>query len=180
MARTTKKSAKVRAKAKAVEPVEDEDEDDVVEDDDVEEAADDRVTGMDRIAQRKDTQPNWEAYSDFVVEHGGPRIKPNHIGIVLTGYHHYQKSDLAKEVREQVAAERAEKAAEREAAQQQRAKDRAAREEEKAERAAAREAKATKKTATKKTAAAASKPAGKKAAAKKTTGKRGGARKAAF
>lgn len=142
---------------------------------------------IDRVVNRKEVQPNWKAFSDFIAENGGPRIKPEHVGIVLTGYNPlFQKTDLAKQARQERGAAAAERKAEREAAREQREKDRAAKKAEAAEKKAAREQaakdKAAKKTTT--SAAKASKPTPKasagKAAAKKSPAKKKAAKKAAF
>lgn len=146
-------------------------------------------SGIERVFKKvlteKQVQPNWRAFSEYVQEHGGPSIKPEHVGVVLTGYKYFQKSDSAVEARNEASAAREERKAEREAARERLAKERAEKAAEREERKAAREkAAATKKTAVKKTAAAASKPA---AAAKKTTAgkktvakKKGSKGKAAF
>jgi hypothetical protein len=139
-------------------------------------------TGLDRVLNRDGVQPNWKAFADFIEEHGGPKINPKHVGIVLTGYKFYQRSDAAVTSREAAQAAKAEAKAEREAAREQRAADRAKAAAERKEAAAAKPAakKAVKKAAPKKTAAAASKPAAKKTAVKKTAAKKGASRKAAF
>jgi hypothetical protein len=135
-------------------------------------------SGLERVLNRDSVQPNWKAFSAFVEAAGGPKINPKHVGIVLTGYKYFQKSDAAVSAREEAASAKAEAKAEREAAAEQRAKDRAAKAE---ERETARKA-AKKATPKKTTAAAASKPkqAVKKTAAKKSAAKKGAGRKAAF
>lgn len=182
--KATKKTTGKAAKAKPAPVVED--------NTDVEESEDsERVTGIDRVIQRvvkdKNVQPNWEAFVEYVKDHGGPTLSVRDVGIVVTGYKYFQKSDHALQAREVVSQTREEARAAREAAQEQREQERAQREQEKSARAEAREAKAAKKTAaSKKSAAAASKAkatpkatAGKKTVAKKATGKRT-AKKAAF
>jgi hypothetical protein len=143
-------------------------------------------SGIERVFKKvvtdKQVQPNWRAFSEYVSEHGGPTIKPEHVGVVLTGYKYFQKSDSAVSAREESAAARESAKAEREAAREARSKERAEKAAEREERKAAREKAATaKKTATKKTAAAASKPASSKKTASKTAGKKKGSKaKAAF
>ncbi len=125
---------------------------------------------MERIAQRghdkKNLQPNWLAFQQYVLDHGGPSIKPEHIGVVLTGYKHYQKSDHAVAARNEVSTRVAQTREQKEAAKAEKAKAAAARQQEQAEAKAAKE-----KTASKagKTAAAASKPSKKVAASSSAT-----------
>jgi DNA-binding protein HU-beta len=141
-------------------------------------------SGLERVLNRDSVQPNWKAFSAFVEAAGGPKINPKHVGIVLTGYKYFQKSDAAVSAREEAASAKAEAKAEREAAAEQRAKDRAAKAEERetARKAAKKATSAKKATPKKTTAAAASKPkqAVKKTAAKKSAAKKGAGRKAAF
>lgn len=135
---------------------------------------------IERIARRghdsKTLQPNWKAFSEYVVENGGPRIKPEHIGVVLTGYKFYQKSDAAKAAREEVSTTVAQTREQKAAAKAERAKQAEARRAEQAEAKAGKE-----KTASKagKTAAAASKPAKKVAASSAATKAAPAAKKAA-
>ena len=169
-----KKSKKTTAKPQAVEP----------------EAAESTSPGIERVftkvVEGKNIQPNWRAFSEYVVEHGGPTIKPEHVGVVLTGYKYFQKSDSAVSAREEAAQIKADAKAERDAAREQRDRDRAAKAKEADEARAAREASKGKSSKTAKKAAAASKPAAKKAtvkttATKKTAAKKkGAAKKAAF
>lgn len=63
--------------------------------------------GIKRVLSRDKVQPNWEAFSEFVVANGGPKIDPAHVGIVLSGYTYYQKSDAAKASRDAAAEKRA-------------------------------------------------------------------------
>src|SRR5690349_471165 len=118
---------------------------------------------MERIAQRghdkKNLQPNWLAFQQYVIDHGGPSIKPEHIGVVLTGYKHYQKSDHAVAARNEVSTRVAQTREQRDQAKAERAKAAAAREQERKEAKAAKEKTASKAS---KTAAAASKPASKR------------------
>jgi hypothetical protein len=144
-----------------------------------EETVSERKTGIDhvlhRVVEEEYVQPNWTAFQQYVLDHGGPEIDVEHIGICVTGYKYFQKSDHALSAREEVAAAREQARAQKEEDAERRAQERAAKEAEKAEKAAAREEKAaTKKatagkSATKKTAASASKPTTKKAVAKKAT-----------
>jgi hypothetical protein len=60
--------------------------------------------------------PNWKAFSDFVEENTGTKIKPAHVGIVLTGYKAYQTSPAAKASRDEAAKVAAEAKAERDKA----------------------------------------------------------------
>ena len=145
------------------------------------------VDPMDRIAQRghdkKNLQPNWTAFQQYVIDHGGPTIKPEHIGVVLTGYKHYQKSDHAVAARNEVSSAVAQTREQKEQARAERAKQAAARREEQQEAKAAKEKTASKAS---KTAASASKPAkkvaassaSKPAAAKKVAAKKAPAKKA--
>jgi hypothetical protein len=146
--------------------------------------------GLERVLNRTTVQPNWKAFSAFVEEAGGPKINPKHVGIVLTGYKYFQKSDSAVAAREEAAEEKAAAQAERDAAREARAKEKAAKAAEREERKAAAD-KASKEKAAKatKSAAAKSKPTpkasagkatAKKAAAKKTASKNGKGAKAAF
>jgi hypothetical protein len=146
------------------------------------------TTGLDRVINREAVQPNWRAFSDFIEAAGGPKINPKHVGIVLTGYKFYQKSDDAVAAREEAEAEKEAAAEAREAAKAKREEARAAkaaeREEKKAKASEAKKAKAAKAS---KSAAAASKPkkatkakdseASKPKTAKKKAGKKS---KAAF
>ena len=146
------------------------------------------VDPMDRIAQRghdkKNLQPNWTAFQQYVIDHGGPTIKPEHIGVVLTGYKHYQKSDHAVAARNEVSSAVAQTREQKEQARAERAKQAAARREEQQEAKAAKEKTASKAS---KTAASASKPAkkvaassaSKPAAAKKVAAKKAPAKKVA-
>lgn len=167
------------AKSRKAEPVEETEEEEVAT----------TASGIERVFNRKTLQPNWKAFSEYVEEHGGPRIKPEHVGIVLTGYKYFQKSDSAVSAREEAAAAKAAAKEEREAAQEARRKEReeraAEREKARTEREAARANKASKG---KKKAASASKAGTKatkatkapaKAGTKKVAAKKKG-RKAAF
>lgn len=142
---------------------------------------------IDRVVNRKDVQPNWKAFSDFIAENGGPRIKPEHVGIVLTGYNPlFQKTDAAKQARSERSEAAKEAAEARAAARETRDKERAAKKAEEAEAKEAKAAKASERAAkTTKSAAKASKAtpkasAGKATAAKKTAAKKKTAKKAAF
>lgn len=139
MATSTKKTSK-----KAVEPIEEE----AVEAD-----------GFDRVLNRDTVQPNWKAFSAFVEEHGGPKINPKHVGIVLTGYKQFQKSDAAVASREEAAAAKEAEREDAQAASADKREEAAARREAAAEAKAGRDAvKAEKAAAAKKSAAVASKP----------------------
>lgn len=154
-----------------------------VEDEDDEGAG--TVSGIERVFNRGTVQPNWRAFSEYVEEHGGPKIKPEHVGIVLTGYKYFQKSDSAVSAREEAAAAKAAAAEERDAAREAKREAAAARaaerEQARADRAAAKEAKATKgkKSAASASKAGTTKKTATKAAAKKTAAKKKG-KKAAF
>lgn len=139
-------------------------------------------TGLERVVARvitnKNIQPNWRGFSEMLEAETGVKIKPEHVGVVLTGYKYFQKSDGAVAAREETAQAKAAAAEERAAAKEARAKERAAKQAEREERKAERE-KAAKEKAAKatKSAAKASKPtpkatAGKATAAKKTAAKK--------
>lgn len=137
--------------------------------------------GVERVLNRTSVQPNWSAFSRFIEDAGGPKINPKHVGIVLTGYKYFQKSDAAVEAREEASAAKEAAREEREAARELKAKERAQAAKDKADRAAARDAKAK---AGKKTAAASSKSGTKATKATKATpakkkGKKAG-KKSAF
>lgn len=153
-----------------------------VETEDEEDEGTATVSGIERVFNRENLLPNWTAFSEYVVEHGGPKIKPEHVGIVLTGYKYFQRSDAAVTAREEAAAQREAAKEEREAAREQKARERAERA---AEREEARAARATKKAGkTEKATPAKSSKTGatkKAAAAKKATpAKKKASRKAAF
>lgn len=156
--------------------------------------SDDKMTRViDRIVANKKMQPNWEAFSALVVKNGGPKIKADHIGIVLTGYKIYQGSPEAVEVRAKVSSSVEETRAARNAQREADAEKRAADKKVKDDAKAARDAKAAEKeaAAATKSAAVASKPKGGKggkatpaasagkAATKKTAAKKSST-KAAF
>lgn len=145
--------------------------------------------GLEKVLNRATVQPNWEGFSEWVQANGGPKINPKHVGVVLTAYKRYQRSDEAKEARAAAAEQAAEAKAARDAAREEKRKAAAERKAEAAERRAAREEKKTAVKATK-SPAKSSKPAATKAAkatkgnsaaaAKKATPKKGRAKKAAF
>lgn len=145
----------------------------------------DTNAGLQRVLNKTAIQPNWKAFSEFVKAADGPTISPKHVGIVLTGYKYFQKSDSAVSAREEAAAEKAAAKEERDAAREARAKERDAAKAEAEEKKAARDKAAKEKAAkaTKSPAAAskgkatpkasAGKAAAKKTAAKKTTSSKG-------
>jgi hypothetical protein len=148
--------------------------------------SDTKIQGViDRVVNNNKRQPNWSAFSDLVVKNGGPKIKEDHIGIVLTAYKFYQGSPEAVAVREQVSSSVEESRAARQAQREADAARRAADKKVKDDAKAARDAKAAEKEAkASKTAAAASKPKGGKAAkatpsasAGKATAKKAAAKK---
>lgn len=75
-----------------------------------------RAGGIDKVISRivddGVVQPNWEAFAEFIAAHGGPKdMDVQHIGLVVTGYKYYQKSDHAVGARERAASAVAERKA---------------------------------------------------------------------
>lgn len=138
--------------------------------------------GIERVIAKtaKVVQPNWKAFSEYVEQAGGPKINPKHVGIVITGYKYYQKSDMAVSAREEDAQQRAAAKEERDAAREERRQAAEQRKQEAAERKAERD-KAAKEKAAKatKTAAKASKPTPRATAGKATATKKAAAKKPA-
>lgn len=143
--------------------------------------------GLQRLLDAE-PQANHVAFSEWLVENGGPEIDPKHVQLVVVGYKKYQRSPAAVEAREADREAKAEEKAARAAAREEKAKEREAKAAEREERKAAREkarAEKTEKAASKKTAAASSAPKkGKKGKVDKPTpsasaSKGGGKKKAA-
>lgn len=168
MARKTTKKSTRKAQVESVSPdVEEEDEEDAVEETTPKRRGRAAAGFQGVLDTAKDVRPNIQAFCDWIEEQGGPKIRPSHAQIVLSGYKHYQTSDAAKQRRAGEAEAKEQSKAERDAAREQRRAAAAARKAERAEKAS-KPAKAASKKAAPKKATAASKPA---KAAKKVTKK---------